>query len=61
MLPMWRYFACFPKLSRKLFKVLVKLWSTPDSTLSVLSFLLIRRLVSASPNIMVEAAFKVGL
>lgn len=53
------YFVCFPKLLRKLNKVLVAKWCSGDNHVQVLAFLCLRRIVLHQPHPALHLLLKV--
>ena len=47
---LWTYYLCFPKLGRLMERRLVIIWGGSSDEARVLSFLILRRIVIASPH-----------
>ena len=56
---LWRFFRCFPRHARLLSRDLIRVWSESREEASVLSYLILRRIVAALNEYKLEDLMKV--
>lgn len=54
------HFACFPKLTAQLHKLLVTCWSSGEAQVQVVAFMALRRMVQLNPQHMLSLTLKVS-